>query len=306
MRPITLLLLLAFAVITPLEAKRKPLIGGAKTIAVDATGNVTERVVKAELGQGGYLSGAKKIAVPLIAVAFESSATAFVGNYHDGTMVTKSLALRLRIDEKVLEGICAQLQALVEKDLADAGFELLPANSIDAEPRWTGIAKDAPIGTEVGDNFMSGFGGNGTKNRWYTAGQRPLFGAGFTGALSETSALIRTAREKKISLLFYRFKVQFADIDTNKGLIFSSVKGENVLHMVSADCAVFTPAHTLGTLLKLKANLTAGSGYVQDMLGADGSGSYVIVADPARYTSDALLLIKATSRQIAQALRAAQ
>ena len=118
--------------------------------------------------------------------------------------------------------------------------------------------------------------------------------------------LIRTAREKKISLLFYRFKVQFADVDTNKGVFFSSIKGENVLHMVSADCAVFTPANTLGGMLRLGDNITAGGDYVRDMKGAAGEGNYVIVADPERYAADALRLIHATSKQMAQALRAAQ
>lgn len=309
MRKLTVALLLLLGVTSPLHA-RKPLIGGPKTIALDANGNVPDKVVKAEMGQGGYLSGAKQVAVPLIAVAFESSATAFVNNVSSGasmvTTTSKSLKLRLRVDEKVMQGICDQLQAMVEKDLAAEGFEILPCTTIDQEPRWLGIKKGEPTGVEVGDNFMSGFAGNGIHNVWYTAGQRPLFGTGATGALSELSALIRTAREKKISLLLYRFKVQFADVDANKGVFFSSVKGTNVLHMISADCAVFTPEHTLGTMLKLKANLTAGADYVEDMQGEKGGGNYVIVANAERYSSDALRLIHATSKQMAQALRAAQ
>jgi hypothetical protein len=153
---------------------------------------------------------------------------------------------------------------------------------------------------------MSGFAGNGMNNRWFTTGNRPLFGTGSTGALSELSSLIRLAREKKISLLVYRFKVQFADVDTNKGVFFSTIKGENVLHMVSADCAVFTPEHTLGGMLKLNANLSAGSDYIDEVKGGAGSGNYIIVANPERCTKDALRLIGATSKQIASALHAAQ
>lgn len=309
MRQLPSLLLCAVIVAAPLYA-RKPLIGGPKTIALDANGNVTERVVKADMGFGGYLSGAKQVAVPLIAVAFESSATAFVSNRQTGaSMVTtssKSLNLKLQVDEKILQGICDRLQAMVEKDLAAEGFTILPCTTIDQEPRWLGIAKNEATGVEVGDNFMSGFNGNGIKNVWYTAGARPLFGTGSTGALSELSPLIRTAREKKISLLFYRFKVQFADVDATKGIFFSSIKGENVLHMLSADCAVFTPEHTLGGKLTLKANLSAGSDYIQELKGAANSGNYVIVANPERYSADALRLIQATSRQMAQALKAAQ
>lgn len=309
MRNIPLILLLILGVTAPLQA-RKPLIGGPKTIALDANGDVSEQVVKADLGHGGYLNGAKKVAVPLIAVAFESSATAFVSNRQTGasmvTTNTKSLNLKLQVDEKVLLEICAQLQAMVEKDLAAEGFEILPCTTIDQEPRWLGITKNEATGVEVGDNFMSGFNGNGIKNVWYTAGGRPLFGTGATGALSELSALIRTAREKKISLLFYRFKVQFADVDTSKGIIFSSIKGKNVLHMLSADCAVFTPEHTLGGMLKLKANLSAGSDYIQELKGAAKGGNYVIVANPERFSTDSLRLIHATSRQMAKALRAAQ
>ncbi|MEO7598677.1 MAG: hypothetical protein ABIV50_07085 [Opitutus sp.] len=309
MRYFTLALIILLGATAPLHA-RKPLIGGPKTIALDANGEVSKQVVKAQMGMGGYLKGAKQIAVPLIAVAFESSAEAAVSNRSTGaSMVTtssKSLKLRLSLDEKVMQSICDELQALVEKDLQAEGFEILPATTIDQEPRWLGIKKDEPTGVEVKDNFMSGFAGNRTRNIWYTAGQRPLFGTGSTGALSELSPLIRTAREKKISLLFYRFKVQFADVDANKGVFFSSIKGENVLHMVSADCAVFTPDHTLGGMLKLQDNITAGADYVQSMKGASGEGNYLIVADPQRYSADALRLIHAMSKQFAHALRAAQ
>jgi hypothetical protein len=309
MRQLLIVLILMLGAATQLHAK-KPLIGGPKTIALEANGEISKQVVKAQMGMGGYLKGAKQVAVPLIAVAFESSAQAFVSNRSTGaTMVTtssKSLKLRLRLEEKTMQSICDQLQAMVEKDLIAAGFEILPATTIDQEPRWLGIKKDEPTGVEVKDNFMSGFAGNGIKNIWYTSGQRPLFGTGSTGALSELSPLIRTAREKKISLLFYRFKVQFADVDANKGLFFSTIKGENVLHMVSADCAVFTPEHTLGGMLKLQDNITAGSDYIQSIEGVAGEGNYVIIADAERYSTDALRLIHALSKQFATALRAAQ
>ena len=134
MLKLTTLLLLAVSLTAPVHAK-KPLIGGAKTIPLDANGNVSEKVVSTQMGMGGYVKGAKQVAVPLIAVAFESSATAFVSNRSTGAnMITtnsKSLKLRLRVDEKVMQDICDQLQVMVEKDLQAEGFEVLPNTSID-------------------------------------------------------------------------------------------------------------------------------------------------------------------------------
>ena len=204
-----LFLLLGLAAL-PLNAK--PLIGGQKTISVAADGTVPGSVASPMMGQGGYINGATKVAVPLIAVAFETSAEATVTHGGSGSITKKSLALKLSVDDAVLQAITAELQAMVEKDLAAEGFEILPKESVDAEARWTGIAKDGKTGEDVKDNFMSGFMGNGSMNRWFTAGNRPLFGTGAQAALSETSALIRTARERKISLLFYRFKVQFTEL----------------------------------------------------------------------------------------------
>ena len=86
--------------------------------------------------------------------------------------------------------------------------------------------------------------------------------------------------------------------------MFTYVKGKNVLRMVSADVAVFTPEHTLGGMIKLTANLTAGSDFVQELQGTPGR--YRVIADPARFKADSLLLIQATSKQFAQALRKAQ
>ena len=68
--------------------------------------------------------------------------------------------------------------------------------------------------------------------------------------------------------------------------------------------AVFTPEHTLGALVKLNANVTAGSDFVQEAKGSPGS--YVVVADPVAYKADSLTLIHAVSKQFAQALRKAQ
>lgn len=290
--------LLCFAV--AFTAQAKPVFGGSKTIAVDANGSVPGLVASAQMGQGGNVSGATKVAVPLIAVAFETSAEARMSN----SFAKKSLSLRLDVDDAVLKAVVAELQTMVEKDLAAQGFEVLPKESIDAEPRWLGINKNGKTGEDVKDNFMSGFMGNGSMNRWFTAGDRPLFGTGFTGALSELSPLIRTAREKKISLLFYRFKVQFTDLEGKNGLVFNYVKGKNVLHIVSADLAVFTPEHTLGALIKLNANITAGSDFVQELNGS--TGSYVVVADPVQFKADSLTLIQAVSKQLAQALRKGQ
>lgn len=281
-------------------AQAGPLIGGPKTIAVGADGSVPGVVASPQMGQGGYVSGATKVAVPLIAVAFETSAEAKTSN----SFMSKSLSLRLEVDDAVMKAVTAELQSMVEADLTAQGFEILPKDAIDAEPKWLGISKNGRTGEDVKDNFMSGFMGNGSMNRWYTAGDRPLFGTGATGALSELSPLIRTAREKQISLLFYRFKVQFTDLEGKNGLVFNYVKGKNVLRIVSADMAVFTPAHTLGALVKLNANVTAGSDFVQEAKGSPGS--YVIVADPVAYKADSLTLIHAVSKQFAQALRKAQ
>ena len=283
-----------------LTAQATPLIGGPKTIPVGADGTVPGLVAAPQMGQGSYVSGATKVAVPLIAVAFETSAEAQTSN----SFMSKSLSLRLDLSDEVMKAVAAELQAMVEADLVAQGFEILPKDSIDAEPRWVGINKNGKIGEDVKDNFMSGFMGNGSMNRWYTAGDRPLFGTGFTGALSELSPLIRTARDKQISLLFYRFKVQFTDLEGKNGLVFNYVKGKNVLRIVSADMAVFTPTHTLGALVKLNANVTAGSDFVQELKG--NPGNYVVVADPEAYKTDSLTLIHAVSKQFAQALRKSQ
>jgi hypothetical protein len=286
--------------IVAFTAQANPLIGGPKTIAVGADGTVPGLVAAPQMGQGSYVSGATKVAVPLIAVAFETSAEASTSN----SFVSKSLSLRLSVDDDVMKAVAAELQAMVEADLVAQGFEILPKDSIDADPRWQGIKKSGQVGVDVKDNFMSGFMGNGSMNRWYTAGDRPLFGTGFTGALSDLSPLIRTARDKKISLLFYRFKVQFTDLEGKNGLVFNYIKGKNVLRIVSADLAVFTPEHTNAALIKLNANVTAGSDFVQEMQGV--KGSYVVVADPVAYKADALTLIHAVSMQLAQALKKGQ
>jgi len=295
---------LSICLAAPVAQARKPLLGGPKTIAVGADGTVPGIVAAPQMGQGGYISGATKVAVPLIAVAFETSAKARTSHSSGGDITTKSLELTLSVDDAVLQSICAELQAIVEKDLADKGFEILPEDTIDQESHWLGITKDGKTGEDVKDNFMSGFMGNGSMNRWFTAGNRPLFGTGATGALSELSPLIRTARERKISLLFYRFKVQFTDLESNNGLVFHYVKGKNALRIVSADVSVFTPEHTLGTMIKLNANVTAGTDFVQDMIGSPGR--YKVVADPVHYKSDSLLLLSAISKQFAAALRKGQ
>lgn len=296
-----LVFLICFATLS-LEAK--PLIGGPKTIAVNTDGTVSGTVAATKMGFGSYTKGATKVAVPLIAVAFETSAQARVSHGSRDAITTKSLALRLAVDDAVLQAICAELQAMVEKDLAAQGFEILPKDSIDSEARWLGIAKEGKTGEDVKDNFMSGFMGNGSMNRWFTAGNRPLVGTGAQAALSETSALIRTARERKISLLFYRFKVQFTDLEGKNGLVFNYVKGKNVLHIMSADLAVFTPANTNGGMIILNENLTAGSDFVQELQGT--TGNYRVVADAERYKADSLVLIQAVSQQFAQVLRKVQ
>jgi len=302
-RPSLVALVLSLGLAAP-QLEANALLGGPKNIAVGADGTIPGSVASPMMGTGGYVSGVKQVAVPLIAVAFETSAEARVTHGGHDAITTKSLALRLAVDDSVLKAICAQLQAMVEKDLAAQGFTLLPKEAIDAESRWLGITKDGKTGEDVKDNFMSGFMGNGSMNRWFTAGDRPLFGTGAQGPLSETSALIRTAREKKISLLLYRFKIQFTDLEGKNALVFNYVKGKNVLHIVSADVSVFTPEHTQGSMIKLGADVTAGSDFVQDLEGT--KGSYKVVANPSQYQADCLTLLSAVSKQFAQAIRKAQ
>jgi len=281
----------------------KPLLGGPKSVAVGADGTIPGSVASPMMGTGGYVSGVKQVAVPLIAVAFETSADARSTHGGHDAITTKSLSLKLAVDDRVLQAICAELQGVVEKDLAAQGFTLLPRETIDNEARWLAIKKDAAVGTDVKDNFMSGFMGNGSMNRWFTAGDRPLFGTGAQGPLSETSALIRTAREKKISLLLYRFKIQFTDLEGGNNLVFNYVKGKNVLHILSADVSVFTPEHTQGSIIKLSADVTAGADFVQELQGT--KGKYTVVASPEHYKADSLTLLSAVSKQFAQAIRKA-
>ena len=290
------------AAVVACSAQANPLIGGPKTVAVGEDGTAPGVLASPQMGMGSYVKGATQVAVPLVAVAFETSAQAHMSN----SFMSKSLSLRLSVDDEVLKSIADELQAMVEADLVAQGFEVLPKDSIDADPRWQGIKKNADIGegVEMKDNFMSGFMGNGSMNRWYTSGDRPLFGTGFTATLSDLSPLIRTARDKKISLLFYRFKVQFTDLEGKNGLVFNYVKGKNVLRIVSADMAVFTPEHTNAALIKLNANVTAGSDFVQELKGT--TGNYVVVADPVAYKADSLTLIHAVSRQLAAALKKGQ
>jgi hypothetical protein len=284
----------------------KPLItlGGPKSVAVGADGTIPGSVASPMMGTGSYVSGVSQVAVPLIAVAFETSAEARTTHGGADAITTKSLALKLSVDDRVLKAICAELQGIIEKDLAAQGFTLLPKDTIDTEARWLGIAKDGKTGEDVKDNFMSGFMGNGSMNRWFTAGDRPLFGTGAQGPLSETSALIRTAREKKISLLLYRFKIQFTDLEGKNNLVFNYVKGKNVLHILSADVSVFTPEHTQGSIIKLSADVTAGADFVQELQGT--KGKYVVIASPEHYQADSLTLLSAVSKQFAQAIKKGQ
>jgi len=336
--PTRILLSLFFFFAALAVTHAKPLFGGAKTIPLGADGTIPGEVTSAQMGQGGYVSGATRVVVPLVSVAFESSAKASVTKSSGGgaRLTKKSLQSHLLIDDKVLQDIADQLQGIVEKDLATAGFEVLPKDSVDADARVAGIGKNEKTGVEIGDNFMAGFAGNGVYNRWYTAGNRPLFGTGARSALSETSPLIRTARDVGKTLLFYRFKIQYTELDAKNGFFFSYVKGKNVLHILSADVSVFTPAHTQGALVKLNANITAGDDFVQEVrelpkdqadrvalqMGAvlssllsgnattategKSSGHYAIVANPERYKADSLALIHAVSMQFAHTLRKAQ
>jgi len=304
MSPHRLAALLLSLGLTALTLEAKPLLGGPKSVAVGADGTIPGSVASPMMGTGSYVSGVTKVAVPLIAVAFETSAEARVTHGGHDAITTKSLSLKLSVEDRVLKAICAELQAIVEKDLAAQGFTLLPRETIDTEARWLGITKDGKTGEDVKDNFMSGFMGNGSMNRWFTAGDRPLFGTGAQGPLSETSALIRTAREKKISLLLYRFKVQFTDLEGKNNLVFNYEKGKNVLHILSADVSVFTPEHTQGSIIKLSADVTAGADFVQELQGT--KGKYTVVASPENYQADSLTLLSAVSKQFAQAIKKGQ
>jgi hypothetical protein len=333
------LLLLCAGLLTAASA-HAGLFGGPKTIAVDASGQVPGNVVSAQMATGGYVRGVTKIAVPVVAIAFESHAKARTSSISHGgdstTTRTESLENHLLIDEKVLQDIADQAQAIVEADLRAQGFELLPPDAVDQEPRYAGIAKNGVPHVETKDNFMSGFAGNGVYNRWFTAGNRPFFGTGATGVFSDHSALVHLARDTGKTVVFYRFKVQFTEMDAKKNLFVSYVKGRNVLHMSSADAMVFTPANTMGARLNLDANLTAGTDFVGDVqelprdraeqaatdMGAalealrtlgtvtttsgKASGHYAIVADPAAYEDGSLKLIKAVSQQFAAAIKRGQ
>ncbi|QYM79108.1 hypothetical protein K0B96_00395 [Horticoccus luteus] len=332
-----LVLPLALALIAaPLAHARKHLIGDLKTIPLDDRGEIPGHVASPNMGQGSYLKGVNKVIVPLVAVAFESSAQASVTKKTRDSLKSSHLESHLLIDEKVLQQIADQMQAIVERELTANGFEVLPHDTVDTDARYAGITKDAPTGVEVKDNFMSGFAGNGTKNRWFTAGQRALFGAGATAALSETSPLIHIARERGEALVFVRFKVQYADLEASNSFFGAHVKGKNVLHINSADLTVFSPAKTNGGMLKLKADVTAGADYVQEsrelaknpsdetglqmsalldsLLSGSAttatsgkhSGHYAVIANPEVYQRDSLALLTAVTRQFAQALRDAQ
>src|SRR3954471_22750115 len=97
---LSLSLLWGSATALPLSAK--PLNGGLKIAAVDADGTVHESVVKAKMAMGRYLNGAKKIVVPLIAVAFESSAKAKSSHSFGDVRRDLSLETQLVIDDKIL------------------------------------------------------------------------------------------------------------------------------------------------------------------------------------------------------------
>jgi len=67
---------------------------------------------------------------------------------------------------------------------------------------------------------------------------------------------------------------------------------------------VFTPEHTQGSIIKLSANVTAGSDFVQDLQGT--KGNYKVVASPEHYQADCLTLLSAVSKQLAQAVKKGQ
>ena len=282
------------------------LIGGPKTVALDASGQVpgNANVVSAQMSTGRYVKGATRIVVPVVAIAFESRAmgsatSSFIGR-------NQSLEARLSgVDDDVLQSIADQAQAIVEADLRAQGFELLPVDAVDQEPRYAGIAKNGVAHVETKDDFASGFGGNGVFNRWFTAGNRPFFGTGMRGVFSDHSSLVHLARDTGKTVVLYRFKVQFTDIDAKGGFAFSHLKGKTSLHMVVADMGVFTPANTMGAMFKLDANLSSGVDFVSDM-GSQGRGDNDIVADPAAYQDGSLKLIKAVSQQFAAAIKKGQ
>src|SRR4051812_10214879 len=104
-----LLFLVLSCGLAALSLPAKPLIGGPKTIPVGADGTIPGSVASPMMGTGSYVSGAKQVAVPLIAVAFETSAEARVSHGGHDAITTKSLALRLAVDDSVLKAIMAEL-----------------------------------------------------------------------------------------------------------------------------------------------------------------------------------------------------
>ena len=68
-------------------------------------------------------------------------------------------------------------------------------------------------------------------------------------------------------------------------MVCKYVKGKNALHIVSAE-------------------ITAGSDFVQELQGTQGS--YRVVANPEQDKADCLTLLSAVARQFAQAIRKAR
>ncbi|MFT3755953.1 MAG: hypothetical protein QM769_08395 [Pseudoxanthomonas sp.] len=125
------------------------------------------------------------------------------------------------------------------------------------------------------------------------------------GLFSEHSTLVHLARDTGKTVVLYRFKVQFADVDAKSGVVFSKLKGKTNLHLAGAEVGIFTPANTMGAMFNLDDNLSSGVGFTSDVSGND-DGDNRIVADPAAYEDGSLRLIKAVSQQFAAAIKKGQ
>ena len=299
-----LTLLICAGLLAATSAHAGRLIGGPGNVTLDASGQAPGTVVSARAPTGRYVKGVTQIVVPVVAIAFEDRA---MGNVTSSFIGRKqSFEARLSgVDDDVFQSIANQAQEIVEADLRAQGFELLPRDAVDREPRFTGIPKKGVTGAEAKDDFMSGIGGNGSFNRWFTAGNRPFWGEGTRGLFSEHSTLVHLARNTGKTVVLYRFKVQFAEVDAKSGVVFSKLKGKTNLHLAGAEVGIFTPANTMGAMFNLDDNLSYGANFINTMSGND-DGDNRIVADPEAYEDGSLKLIKAVSRQFAEAIKRGQ
>ncbi|MFT3755954.1 MAG: hypothetical protein QM769_08400 [Pseudoxanthomonas sp.] len=173
-------LLICAGLLAATSAHAGRLIGGPGNVTLDASGQAPKTVVSAQAPTGRYVKGATKIVVPVVAIAFESRAMGSATSTYIGR--NQNFEARLSgVDDDVFQSIANQAQDIVEADLRAQGFELLPRDAVDQEPRYAGIAKKGVAGVETKDDFMSGVGGNGSFEPLVHRWQPPILGYGHEG-----------------------------------------------------------------------------------------------------------------------------